>query len=60
MNKKSKFAVRLICVVLCVVMVGGLFTSALLSIIAERKAQQTEEIVLTEDGHDHDHDHEAE
>lgn len=57
MNKKSKFAVRLISIVLCALMVGGLFTSALLSIVAERKASQTEEIVLTEE-ETHDHDHE--
>lgn len=57
MNKKSKFAVRLISIVLCALMVGGLFTSALLYIVAERKASQTEEIVLTEE-ETHDHDHE--
>ena len=31
MNKNSKFLVRLICIILCVLMVGGLLTSALIT-----------------------------
>lgn len=45
MNKKNKTFVRVMCVVLCVLMVGGLFTSALVSVIAQRKAARGQEIV---------------
>ena len=46
---KTKVMVRILCIVLAVIMVGGLLTSALLSIMANRP--------VAEEEHDHDHEH---
>ena len=40
MNKNSKFLVRLICIILCVLMVGGLLTSALITMVNAATSSQ--------------------
>ncbi len=59
MDKKSKMIVRLLCGILCVLMVGGLLTSALLSIKAAREyeAMQTVSAEAEEDAFE-DHEYE--